>query len=775
MIYFNIVIIAVLLGLLIKSLILTIKNMESTRKKKLNGIIVIFLFILIFTSVISFNPGQKPAENFSGFVGHFISRSLYNAFGTGSYIIPLIILIGGIALVIDRVKSIFFRYGGAYILIFVIFFLIQSIYPDLSALQKGEFGVKTGNFLIDKLNFSGSIVLIVFLFILGIYIYLQFSFPLEKFKKLFSKIKIKRKTVEETPAERDSTKTRKKKKVTRRKKTKKKKIRRKRPEKKKEPVKVKKYDATQKELQNIFLKILNDPVEKEWMSEERIEALKQVIEKKLENFGITGEIENVLKGPVITRFEYKPDPGIKLSKISNLSSDLALALKAEKIRVIAPIPGKGVVGIEVPNDNREIVYIKDMIDNDIFKNNSEISFVPIGKNITGNPYYSSISSMPHLLIAGSTGSGKSVFINSMLTSLLYKARPEELRLILIDPKRIELSIYNGIPHLLRSVITDQTIAVNYLQKAIQCMEKRYEEFARVGVRDIKGYNRKMRDKKPYIFLIVDELADLMIRSGKDVERAITRLAQMSRAVGIHLILATQRPSVDVITGLIKANFPARVAFQVASSHDSKTIMDSGGAEKLLGNGDMLYTPPDEGISKRLHGPLISTDETRELVYKVGLTHLRNLLKKEFKEPDKICNLVEEEEILDVISDRTLPGAGERLEEFSKLLKRKLNIEEEKFTEFIEQIDYYPPSEDFVVHIDIDGSMEELEEVDEYFQEAKEIVIDRQSASVSLLQRKLKVGYARAGRIIDQLEKAGIVGKFRGSKPRKVLVKKEEQQ
>jgi S-DNA-T family DNA segregation ATPase FtsK/SpoIIIE len=305
------------------------------------------------------------------------------------------------------------------------------------------------------------------------------------------------------------------------------------------------------------------------------------------------------------------------------------------------------------------------------------------------------------------------------------------------------------------------------------MEERYKEFARVGVRDIQGYNNKIKDKKPYIFIVIDELADLMMRSGRDVESAVIRLAQMSRAVGIHLILATQRPSVDVITGLIKANFPARVAFQVASTHDSKTILDGKGAEKLLGNGDMLFVPPDEGVPKRLHGPFITVEETRKIVSLIGLAHLRELLKKEFENADEICALAEEEDILDVLADRTLPGAAERIEQFSKLLNIRLDIDENVFTEFVDRLDYYPPTEEIDEFLSIEESSGEIGELDELYEAAKEIIIDQQTASVSLLQRKLKIGYARAGRLIDQLEKTGIVGKFRGSKPREVIIRREE--
>jgi S-DNA-T family DNA segregation ATPase FtsK/SpoIIIE len=772
MIFLNSLIIAALLGFIIRSLIIVVKDMDVRKKQILNGIIILFIFFIVYISLLTYKPDRDPLENFGGIIGAYIARSIYENFGISSYLIPFILVIASISLLMNKTKIIFYKFGGLFVWLFFVLMLTISIIPGVSPAKEGKIGVIVGNFLLEKLTISGSIALISFIFLIIIFIYLHSVFKLKMFslEKILKWRTRKEKGEKVTRKIEDVEKTKERYEMI----TKKRKFVSAEPKKseriKKDTIN---YDMNREELCMRFLNILKNPVEKEWMSEDAIEKYRKIIESKLENFDITGSIVNVIKGPVITRFEYKPDPGIKLSKISNLTNDLALALKAEKIRVIAPIPGKGVVGIEVPNDNREIVFIKELIDNENFKENSDITYVPIGKNITGDYVYSSISKMPHLLIAGSTGSGKSVFINSVITALLYKVNPNDLRFILIDPKRIELSIYNGIPHLIRTVISDQATSIYYLNKVLECMEKRYEEFARVGVRDIEGYNNKVKDKKPYIFLIVDELADLMMRSGREVEHAVIRLAQMSRAVGIHLILATQRPSVDVITGLIKANFPARIAFQVASRHDSKTIMDFAGAEQLLGNGDMLYTPPEEGIAKRLHGPYITTEETKELVYLIGLRHLRNLLKREFQDPDSICMLVKEEDMIDVIADRSLPGAGERIEEFSKLLYKELNIEEERFTEFIDELNYYPITEEIDEFLEEIEEFGELGEVDEFYEEAKRIVVDRQSASVSLLQRKLKIGYARAGRIIDQLEKAGIVSKFKGSKPRDVLIKPED--
>jgi len=760
----NLLIILTLGTLIIKSLIVILKDMEGRKKMVMNGIILLFLAVLVLSSILTFSTGKDLTDNFGGIVGGVIAKSLLETFGVLSYFLPIIFVIAAAALFVNKIKYVFYRIGGLFLWVFCIALMIVSINPAFSEVEKGEIGTVIGSFLISKLSFGGSVTLICFLSLLILYAYLQPSVKKINISAIINKIKnlFPEKKERPTPVKNEETGVQKPVKEE----TNKPKIVKKTPDKPASSQKI--TDNFEKQ----FLNALKDPVAVEWMSNETINNYKNILKGKLESFGITGTITGVLRGPVVSRFEFKPDLGIKLSKISNLANDLALALHAEKIRIIAPIPGKGVVGIEVPNKNRETVFLKDLIANENFQNNNSITYVPIGKNITGNPFYYSISLMPHILIAGATGSGKSVFLNSIITSLLYKATPKEIRFIMIDPKRIELSVYNGIPHLIRSVINDQSTALQYLLKSLECMEQRYKEFARVGVRNIQGYNNKIKDKKPYIFIIIDELADLMMRSGKDVENAVIRLAQMSRAVGIHLILATQRPSVDVITGLIKANFPARVAFQVASGHDSKTILDAKGAEKLLGNGDMLFVPPDEGVAKRLHGPYITVEEARRIVSIIGLEHLRNLIKNHFKNPDGICALAEEEDILDVLADRTLPGAAERIEQFSKQLNIRLGIDENEFTEFVEKLDYYPPTEEIEEFLSIEEGIEEIGELDELYSEAKEIIIDQQTASVSLLQRKLKIGYARAGRLIDQLEKTGIVGKFKGSKPREVLVKRE---
>ncbi len=433
----------------------------------------------------------------------------------------------------------------------------------------------------------------------------------------------------------------------------------------------------------------------------------EIIEETLESFGIEGKIVQIDVGPTVTCYELKPARGVKVSKIVNLADDLSLSLATSGIRIEAPIPGKSHVGIEVANDKKEVVGFKEIISSSKFiKSRYEIPFA-MGKSISGEVIISAIEKMPHLLVSGATGSGKSVCINTIIMSILYKHSPDEVKLLLIDPKVVELSIYNGIPHLIMPVITDPKKASSSLFWAISEMEKRYKLFEENHVRDIKGYKKAAKtddsmENLPYIVVIVDELSDLMMTAASEVEDYITRLAQKSRACGIHLIIATQRPTVDVITGTIKANIPSRISFAVTSQIDSRTILDAQGAEKLLGKGDMLYAPSDSMKPVRIQGAFVSDEEVLSVV-------------KYIKDGNE-ANYNEE--------------AIEKVEE---------NISTE------------------------------LEDEDELIDEAIKVIVADQTASVSMLQRKLKIGYARAGRIIDQLEQKGIVGGYEGSKPRKVLV------
>ncbi len=445
------------------------------------------------------------------------------------------------------------------------------------------------------------------------------------------------------------------------------------------------------------------------------------LQKTLHSFGVTAKVEDVSVGPAITRYELKPAEGVRVSKIANLADDIALNLAAQSIRIEAPIPGKQAVGIEIPNKETEMVHLRDVIDSEEFVSSESKLSMGLGKDVSGERVIADIAKMPHLLVAGSTGSGKSVCINTLITSIIYKAKPSEVKLVMVDPKIVELSVYNGIPHLLIPVVTDPRKAAGALAWAVQEMEDRYAKFATRGVRDIKGYNKTLENgaeeeqnaKMPQIVIIIDELADLMMVAAKDVEDAICRLAQKARAAGMHLVIATQRPSVDVITGLIKANIPSRIAFAVSSQIDSRTILDMPGAEKLLGKGDMLYYPT--GVSKptRVQGAFVSDKEVEKIV---------DFLKKDGE-------TVYNEEIIESI---------ERANKTDKEIKEQ----------------------------------EEDDDVDPRLEEAIQEVIENGVASTSFIQRRLKVGYARAGRIIDQMAERGIISGYQGSKPREVLMTKE---
>jgi len=444
------------------------------------------------------------------------------------------------------------------------------------------------------------------------------------------------------------------------------------------------------------------------------------LENILENFGVDAEVVNIERGPSITRFELQPKSGVRLSKIQSLQEDIKMNLAAQSIR-ISPIPGKTVVGVEIPNDKTTPVFIKDIISSKEFQEHkSKIAFT-VGMDITGNPVVGDLAKMPHVLIAGATGSGKSVCINTLITSILYKANPNEVKLIMVDPKVVELGVYNGIPHLLIPVVTDPKKAAGALNWAVMEMQNRYKLFAESGVRNITGYNELMEKNKeedgklPQIVIIIDELADLMMIAPKDVESYICRLAQLARAAGMHLVIATQRPSVNVITGLIKANIPSRIAFAVTSQIDSRTILDIGGAEKLLGKGDMLYYPAGESKPERVQGSFISD-----------------------KEVERIVNVV----------------------------KANSTVEyDEDIMEHMEREQAYEG--------DAKSKDEEGLDADELLPQAIEVILEANQASTSLLQRRLKLGYARAARIVDQMEARGIVGPSEGSKPRQILITREQ--
>jgi len=448
----------------------------------------------------------------------------------------------------------------------------------------------------------------------------------------------------------------------------------------------------------------------------------QILEKKLLEFGVEGRVTAVNPGPVITSYELEPGPGIKINRIVALADDLALGLKALSVRVVAPIPGKAAVGVEIPNQHRATVHLREVLATKEFGNEALQLPLALGKEIGGAPMVADLAQMPHLLIAGETGSGKSVCINSLILSLVYRADPRDVRLLLIDPKRVELSIYNGIPHLADKVVSDPREAARRLQRVVLHMEERYRLFAQVGARNLQSYNRRMelepppqsdlaagsyRGRLPMLVVVIDELADLILTAQNEVENAVMRLAQMARAVGIHLIVATQRPSVDVLTGVIKANFPARISFRVASKVDSRTILDMNGAEALLGRGDMLFIPPGSSKPIRIHG----------------------------------CNVTEVEirRIVEFLTAQPKPG------------------------EFVWSL--LPPEPE--------QPAEDEAEDDELYRQAVELVVQSQQASISMIQRRLRVGFNRAARMIERMEREGIVSAMDGTRPREVLVSRAE--
>ena len=464
------------------------------------------------------------------------------------------------------------------------------------------------------------------------------------------------------------------------------------------------------------LTLLDAPKAERKIDERELMDGSRQLEEKCREFAVEGQVAQIHPGPVVTTFEFKPDAGVKYSKITGLADDLCLAMQAESV-LIDRIPGKSTVGIQIPNPNREAISLRDLLESDAYQRSASKLTLALGKTIHGEPYVTDLATMPHLLIAGSTGTGKSVGLNGMLTSILYRATPDDVRMIMVDPKRLELGMYEDIPHLLTPVVVDPKKAANALRWAVREMEERYKTLAAEGVRNIDQYNRNIRNilaetgstdpdaprPLPFIVVVIDELADLMMVAGNEVEESICRLAQMARAVGIHLILATQRPSVDVITGLIKANLPSRISFRVSSKTDSRTILDSNGAEQLLGKGDMLFLPPASSRCLRLHGPYISEQESARLA---------SFLKKQGKP------------VFDnsITADDEKTGVG--------------GLEFEK---------------------------------DELYDEAARIVVSTGQASISYLQRKMRIGFSRAARLVDMMEAEGLVSPGVGGKPREVLV------
>lgn len=760
------------------------KKLKSTtglfgsRTREFIGIILIAFSIFSFTGLISYQPDdlsiikndfsneKVAAKNKAGVLGAFISDVLVTFSGSAAFIFPILILIIGWGLIRGSKFTGFPFYlaGGTFLFITVCSFLNLSLSQDyffgkLSVESGGVLGSFISGKLTRFLNPIGSYIAVLTLFLLSILTITRISLgtTVDFLKNLFSLLfkiacaifNIIKDIYCRYKTWREILKIRRKHL----------KIKKARPKIVKETnhidltLKVKnktsKDGATEKfDIQEKFefydhiggyhlppLALLDNPPPKEAKSRKSEDELilnSTILEKKLSDFDIEGKVKQVLPGPVITMYEFEPAPGVKVSKIVNLADDLALGMRTIGVRILAPVPGKAVVGIEVPNLKRDFVYLKEILAAEEFAKSKKKLLMGLGKDISGMPVITNLAQIPHLLIAGATGSGKSVGVNSMICSILFKATPDEVKFIMIDPKMLELSIYDGIPHLIAPVVTNPKKAATALRWAVEEMERRYQLMTEKAVRNIEGYNRLIDEKKkaqkndspgekekresedireeqmevklPFIVVVIDELADLMMVSSKDVEDSLTRLAQMARAAGIHLLVATQRPSVDVLTGVIKANFPARISFQVVSKFDSRTILDTVGSEKLLGKGDMLFLPPGTSRLSRIHGAMVTEIEIKKIV---------EFLKKQQKPV------------------------------FQKDI--------------------------FKTTAELEKSHDE-EEYDERYDEAVALVTKTGQASISMVQRRLKVGYNRAARMIELMEKEGVVGPSDGVKPRNVFVK-----
>ena len=708
-------------------------------RKEIIGILLFFVVIFTLISLVSYSPkdpsifnaGAKgEIHNLFGMLGAHLSGVLVKLFGMGVFWIPLLFLFLSIHFFSGQPsKAVVLTIIGGILLIITtgsLFALKQNTYLIFGSTFSagGIAGTWFKSFVIQYSNSTGGIIIFILLWIIGLI--LATGLSLVRFARYWRNI---------ISISQDRTKTiylkrkERREKAKKRLKTEKEKVANEVQKIKIKPSKSKPIKAMPAPKQEVFdfmktkagfqlpsFNLLKSPEIRHIDADnENLRMQSKLLEKKLEDFGVMGQVAEVSPGPVITTFEYKPAPGIKINKVVNLTDDLALALRAASIRIVAPIPGKAVIGIEVPNAVREVVRLKEIVASSAFSKSKSKLTICLGKDIVGNPFVAELDKMPHLLIAGATGTGKSVALNSMICSLLYKSNPDEVKLIMVDPKRIELSTYDGIPHLITPVVTNVKKATNALFWAVREMEKRYELLSEKKARNIKQYNNKIEkepksakgevlQKLPLIVIIIDELADLMIVASRDVEVALTRLAQMARAAGIHLILATQRPSVDVLTGIIKANFPTRLTFQVSSKTDSRTIIDMNGAENLLGDGDMLFLPPGTARLQRIHGAYISEEE---------ITGITDFLRKQ-KPPEY----------------------------------------DEKVTETIP----------------IDETKTGNEEYDEKYDDAVALVTKTRQASISRIQRHLRIGYNRAARIIETMESEGIVGPSDGSKPRDVLVR-----
>jgi S-DNA-T family DNA segregation ATPase FtsK/SpoIIIE len=727
---------------------------DTTMRKEILGILLFFLVIFTLISLLSYYPadpsinnagGHGPVHNLFGTLGSQTAGVLVGLWGLGAFWIPVLLLLASIHFFSNQPRQILVTIVAGGVLLLLTTGSLLAFKQDYFELLGSRFsaggiiGMPLKAFVVRYANPAGGAMILGLVWLIGFILATRFSLvafyhhcmwaaglPFERFRTMMIKTRERRQKAKKrqkhikAEAQAPARKIRIESPLPP-------------PPKRRPQPQQKLFDFMRDEgrFQIPPIDLLEDPEERPVsVNDESLQMQSKLLEKKLEDFGVKGEVVAVTPGPVITTFEYAPAPGVKINKIVNLSDDLALALRAISIRIVAPIPGKAVIGIEVPNVDRETVRFKEIVASDDFENSKSKLTICLGKDIVGNPVAATLEKMPHLLIAGATGAGKSVALNTMICSLLFKATPDDVKMIMVDPKRIELSTYDGIPHLITPVVTDAKKATNALFWAVKEMEHRYELLSEKKARNISQYNQKIlrelnkpvKEKQgpeeetqngaeqapprplPYIVIIIDELADLMMVASRDVEVALTRLAQMARAAGIHLILATQRPSVDVLTGIIKANFPTRLTFQVSSKTDSRTIIDTNGAENLLGMGDMLFLPPGTGRLQRIHGAYISeTEMTR---------------------------------IIDFLKQQQTP-------------------------EYDQSVVAAPAKEEN------NGAETEY---DEHYDSAVALVAKTGQASISMIQRHLRIGYNRAARIVEVMEQEGIVGPADGAKPREVLVR-----
>ncbi len=719
-------------------------------RKEILGILLFFLVIFTLISLLSYhhtdpsvhNAGVTgPIHNLFGAIGAQVAGILVGLWGLGAFWVPILLLMASIHFFSNQSQFALVTIAVGGMLLLVATGSLLAFKQHHYDLFGGKFsaggiiGIPLKEFLIQYANRAGGAIILGLVWLIGFILATKFSLVAfySRCRSLVARIVERIKTVTIKSRERRQKARKRKRQLKAKAKAPASKIKiqaraPKEPKRKVQPQqKMFDFMRDDSKFQLPAVELLEDPDERPMsVNDESLRMQSKLLEKKLEDFGVKGQVVAVTPGPVITTYEYAPAPGVKINKIVNLTDDLALALRAISIRIVAPIPGKAAIGIEVPNADRETVRFKEIVASEAYDNAKSKLTICLGKDIVGHPVAATLDKMPHLLIAGATGAGKSVALNTMICSLLYKATPDEVKLIMVDPKRIELSAYDGIPHLITSVVKDAKKATNALFWAVKEMERRYELLSENKSRNITQYNQKISRKLnqtkkkgpedveeqppqplPYIVIIIDELADLMMVASRDVEVALTRLAQMARAAGIHLILATQRPSVDVLTGIIKANFPTRLTFQVSSKTDSRTIIDTNGAENLLGMGDMLFLPPGTGRLQRIHGAYISETE--------------------------LVRIIE-------------------------------HLKQQKAPEYDPQVVATPEKE----------AQENGEtEYDERYDDAVALVTKAGQASISMIQRHLRIGYNRAARIVEVMEQEGVVGPADGAKPREVLARSYE--